>query len=73
MDRQTNNQMVYLKDRQLHNQCPVSYAAAHFNPYLPSGPVHPYQPNKSISNLGVSDVFFIFYSVSDRYIPVGKQ
>ena len=37
------------------------------NPHMPSGPVHPYQLDESIPILGVSGVFFHFYSISNRY------
>ena len=37
-----------------------------FNPYMTSGPVHPYQLNESISNLGVYGILFYFYSIVNR-------
>ena len=38
-----------------------------FNPHLPSGPVHPYQLDKSISNFRGAGVLFHFYSILNRY------
>ena len=43
------------------------------NPHLPSGPVHPYQLEESISNFrGVWCTFFIFILLR-MDIPVSKQ
>ena len=45
-----------------------------FNPNVPSGPVHPYRLNKSISNLGVSGALFHFYQFRILVnIPFSKQ
>ena len=39
----------------------------YFNQHLPSGPVHPYQLDESISNiLGVSGILFHFYYILNR-------
>ena len=40
---------------------------SHFNPQLPSGSVHPYYWTSQFPVLGVSDVLFHFYSISNIY------
>ena len=36
------------------------------NPHLPNEPIHPYQLDESIPNLGVSGAFFYFDFIFDR-------
>ena len=40
---------------------------SYFNPQLPSGSVHPYHWTSQFPVLGVSDVLFHFYSISNIY------
>ena len=44
-----------------------------FNPHLPSGPVHPYQLDESVSNFGVSGALFHYFLLFQIDIPVSKQ
>ena len=43
------------------------------NPHLPSGPVHPYQLDKSISNFRGGWCTFIVFILFPKDIPVSKQ
>ena len=64
---------VYSVIRPLVNINPIVHPRSQVNQHLPSGPVHPYQLDKSIFNFrGVWCTFFIFM-VFRIDIPISKQ